>query len=122
MTGEIFLQLLECRLDNVLFRLGYGHTRPAARQFAGHGHVLVNGKRVDIPSYRVVPGDKISIRDNARSQQLGMRLLDQSQTRPIPDWVVIDRDKQEGAVQRIPTREEIDPIVNEQLVVEFYSR
>ena len=121
-TGEIFLQLLETRLDNVLFRLGYGQTRPAARQFVGHGHVLVNGTRVNVPSYRVKPGDKITIRDNARSQQLGMRLLDQSQNRPVPEWVTIDTDKQEGSVARIPTREEIDPIVNEQLVVELYSR
>lgn len=121
-TGEIFLQLLEQRLDNVLFRFGYGQTRPAARQFVGHGHILVNGQRVDIPSFRVKPGDKITIRENARSQQLGMRLLDQSQTRPVPDWLIVDRDKQEGSVTRVPTREEIDPIVNEQLVVELYSR
>jgi len=121
-TGVILLQLLETRLDNVLFRLGYGHTRPASRQFVGHGHVLVNGRRCDIPSYQCKPGDKITIRDNARSQQLGMRLLDQSQSRPVPEWVVIDRDKQAGSVARVPTREEIDPIVNEQLVVELYSR
>ena len=121
-TGEIFLQLLERRIDNVVFRLGYGQTRAAARQFVGHGHVLLNGRRVTVPSIRCKPGDKITIRDNARSQQLGMRLLDQSGTRPVPEWVSIDTDKQEGEVARIPTREEIDPIVNEQLVVGFYSR
>lgn len=121
-TGEIFLQLLERRIDNVVFRLGYGQTRSASRQFVGHGHVLINGRRVTVPSIRCKPGDKITIRDNARSQQLGMRLLDQSGTRPVPEWVTIDTDKQEGEVARIPTREEIDPIVNEQLVVGFYSR
>jgi len=121
-TGEILLQLLETRLDNVLYRLGYGQTRSAARQFVGHGHVFVNGTRVNVPSFRCKPGDKITIRDNARSQQLGMRLLDQSQMRPLPEWVTMDKDKQTGTVSRIPTRAEIDPIVNEQLVVELYSR
>lgn len=121
-TGEILLQILETRLDNVLFRMGFGNSRDGARQFVNHGHVQVNGERVDVPSYQCKAGDKITIRDNPRSQQLALRLLDQSQAVDPPEWVVIDREKPEGTVQRVPTREEIDPLVNEQLVVELYSR
>jgi small subunit ribosomal protein S4 len=121
-TGEILLQLLELRLDNVIFRLGLGNTRSAARQFVGHGHVLVNGQRVDIPSYSCRPGDAISIKGGAKSQQLALRSLDITQAVPTPDWLVVDREKMTGKVMREPTREEIDPLVNEQLIVELYSR
>lgn len=121
-TGHIMLQLLETRLDNVCYRLGFGNTRRAARQFVGHGHVLVNGHRVDVPSYHCKPGDIIKVADSQRSQQLGMRLLDLTQAVPVPEWVEVDRDKLTGSVSRVPEREELDPQVNEQLVVEFYSR
>jgi small subunit ribosomal protein S4 len=121
-TGEILLQLLEQRLDNVVFRLGLSNTRFASRQFVGHGHVKVNGKRVDIPSYQVKPGDVITVKDSPRSQQLAMRHLDLTQAVPVPDWVTIDRETITGTFVRIPTRDEIDPMVNEQLVVELYSR
>ena len=121
-TGEILLQLLELRLDNVIFRLGLGNTRSAARQFVGHGHVVVNGQRVDIPSYSCRPGDAISIKEGAKSQQLALRSLDITQAVPTPDWLVVDREKMTGKVMREPTREEIDPLVNEQLIVELYSR
>ncbi|MEM6911547.1 MAG: 30S ribosomal protein S4 [Verrucomicrobiota bacterium] len=121
-TGEILLQLLETRLDNVVFRLGLGNTRRAARQFVGHGHILVDGKRVDIPSYQVKPGQNIAVREAAGSQQLGMRLMDQSQARPQVDWLTVDREKLTAKMARLPIREDIDPIVNEQLIVEFYSR
>lgn len=121
-TGEILLQLLEMRLDNICYRLGLGNTRRAARQLVNHGHVLVNGKRVDICSYNCKPGDVISAREGARSQQLGIKFLDQTQGVPVPDWVTLDRDKVSGVIARVPTREEIDPLVNEQLVVELYSR
>jgi len=121
-TGETLLQLLELRLDNVCFRLGIGNSRRAARQFVNHGHVYVNGHRVDICSYSCKPGDVITVAESARSQQLAMKFLDQTQAVPVPDWVTIDRDKIEGKVERLPTREDIDPIVNEQLVVELYSR
>ncbi len=121
-TGEILLELLELRLDNVCYRIGLGNTRRGARQFVNHGHVLVNGKRVDICSYGCRPGDVISVRDKTCSKQLGMRFLDQTQGVPVPDWLTVDRDKMEGKLARVPTRDEIDPLVNEQLVVELYSR
>ncbi len=121
-TGHVLLQLLELRLDNVCYRLGFGNTRRAARQFVGHGHVQVNGHRVDIPSYQCKPGDVISVCPGNNSQQLGMRLLDSTQARPVLEWLTVDRDKLSGVVVREPEREEIDPLVNEQLVVELYSR
>ncbi len=121
-TGETLLQMLETRLDNVLYRMGFASTRRAARQFVGHGHVLVNGRRVDIPSFRVKAGDKIVVSDSQKSQLLAQRFTDASQARPIPDWLVVDRDKLNGQVMREPTREEVDPMVNLQLVVELYSR
>ena len=121
-TGTILLQLLELRLDNVAYRMGFGNTRRASRQFVGHGHVFVNGVRVDVSSYQCKPGDVITIGNGPRSQQLAMRLMDNSQGRPTPDWVSVDRDKFTGTVNRAPEREEIDPMVNEQLVVELYSR
>ncbi|MCB1098135.1 MAG: 30S ribosomal protein S4 [Verrucomicrobiales bacterium] len=121
-TGEILLQLLESRLDNVVYRLGMANTRSAARQFVGHGHVLVNGTRVDIPSYDVKPGDVITVRESARSRQVAIRFLDITQAAPVPDWVTVDRDNLTGTFARIPSREEIAPLVNEQLIVELYSR
>jgi small subunit ribosomal protein S4 len=121
-TGEILLQLLESRLDNVVYRLGMANTRSAARQFVGHGHILVNGTRVDIPSYDVKPGDVITVRESARSQQVAIRFLDITQAAPVPDWVTVDRDNLTGTFARIPSREEIAPLVNEQLIVELYSR
>lgn len=121
-TGEILLQLLELRLDNVVYRLGLGNTRSAARQFVGHGHVSVNGRRVDIPSYSCRPGETITVKGSAKSQQLGLRALDLTQAAVTPDWLLMDRDKMVGKVMREPTREEIDPLVNEQLIVELYSR
>lgn len=121
-TGEILLQLLEGRLDNVIFRLGLANTRSAARQFVGHGHVLVNGQRVDIPSYSCKAGETITVKESPKSQQLGLRALDLTQAIVVPDWLTIDREKMVGKVMREPTREEIDPLVNEQLIVELYSR
>lgn len=121
-TGIILLQLLEMRLDNLVYRFGLGLTRRASRQFVNHGHIMVNGSKVDIPSYQCKPGDVISIRDNNRSQQLAMRLLDATQARPEPEWLTIDKDTLTGTVNRAPERDEIDPMVNEQLVVELYSR
>lgn len=121
-TGEILLELLELRLDNVAYRLGLGATRRASRQFVNHGHLQVNGRRVDIPSYQCKAGDVITICPGQRSQQLAMRLLDSTQARPVLDWLTLDRDALTGTVTRKPEREEIDPLVNEQLVVELYSR
>jgi small subunit ribosomal protein S4 len=121
-TGETLLQLLETRLDNVVFRLGLANTRSAARQLVSHGHVLVNGRRVNIASYNVKAGDEITIKDRPKSRQLVIRNLDLTQIAPVPDWLTVDRDALKGKVSRIPTRDEMQPIVNEQLVVELYSR
>lgn len=121
-TGDILVQLLETRLDNVVYRLGLGVTRRAARQFVGHGHVKVNGRRVDIPSYCVKPGDVITVCDNPRSQQLAKRAVDMTTARPVMDWLTFDREALSGTVARLPEAEEIDTMVNVQLVVELYSR
>ncbi len=121
-TGVILLQLLELRLDNVAFRAGFGNTRQAARQLVNHGHVLVNGHRVDIPSYQVKPGDIIKIAGKPSSQQLSLRMLDLTQAAANVDWLNIDKDKLEATVARVPERSDIDPLVNEQLIVELYSR
>jgi small subunit ribosomal protein S4 len=121
-TGETLLQLLETRLDNVVFRLGLANTRSAARQLVSHGHVMVNGKGVNIASYNVKPGDTVSIKDKPKSRQLAARNLELTQIAPVPDWLVADRDALSGKVSRIPVRDEMQPMVNEQLIVELYSR
>lgn len=121
-TGEILLQLLETRLDNVVFRLGFASSRSASRQMVGHGHVKVNGRKVDISSYNVKPGDEISVRDHVRSRGLASRGLELTQIATVPSWLELNRDAFSGTVSRIPSREEIAPIVNEQLIVELYSR
>ena len=121
-TGEILLQLLETRLDNVVYRLGFGNSRNGARQLVGHGHVQVNGRKVDISSYMVKPGDVISVKDKPQSRRLAARNVELTQITPIPDWLTVDKENFKGTVARIPTRDEIAPIVNEQLIVELYSR
>ncbi|NOX98757.1 MAG: 30S ribosomal protein S4 [Verrucomicrobia bacterium] len=121
-TGILLLQLLEMRLDNICYRFGLGLTRRASRQFVNHGHILVNGQKVDIPSYQCQSGDVITIGGHNRSQQLAMRLLDATQARPESEWLTVDKDNLAFTVNRAPERDEIDPMVNEQLVVELYSR
>ncbi|MEY4482771.1 MAG: ribosomal protein [Verrucomicrobiota bacterium] len=121
-TGTILLQLLEQRLDNVVYRMGFANSRFASRQMVGHGHITVNGQRVNISSALVKPGDVVAVKTSARSQQLANRFLDLTQGAVIPDWVTVDRDKLTGTVNRAPEREEIEVFVNEQLVVELYSR
>jgi small subunit ribosomal protein S4 len=121
-TGENLLQMLELRLDNVTYRLGFANTRFATRQLVSHGHVLVNGIRVNVASYQCSPGDIITVKGNARSQQLIGRFLEMTQGTPVPDWMTLDRDKMQGKINRVPLREDINPIANEQLVVELYSR
>ena len=121
-TGVILLQLLETRLDNVVYRAGFGNTRQAARQLVNHGHVLVNGTRVDIASFQVKPGDAIKVASKPSSQQLSLRMLDLTQAAPNVDWLNVDKDKLEATVARVPERSDIDPLVNEQLIVELYSR
>jgi len=121
-TGETMLQILEMRLDNVVYRLGFAATRPAARQMVTHGHIRVNGRKFNIPSYAVKVNDVIEPRDSDVSRQLVSRGLESSTSRPVPDWLSVNRDALRGVVMRVPTRDEIQPIANEQAVVEFYSR
>ncbi len=121
-TGENLLQMLEQRLDNVVYRLGFANTRFASRQLVSHRHITVNGKVVNIASFQVKPGDVIAAKTSPRSQQLVGRFLEMSLGNPTPDWVTVDRDKMSGVFVRLPIRDEINPIANEQLVVELYSR
>ncbi len=121
-AGENFIQLLECRLDNVVYRAGLARSRQSARQFVCHGHVLVNGKKVDIPSFQVKAGDEISVRDRASSRQLGTRNVEDNQYRPVPPWLTLNADVLKVNVTRLPNRDESDTTINEQLIVEFYSR
>jgi small subunit ribosomal protein S4 len=121
-TGETMLQILETRLDNVVFHLGFGNTRAAARQLVGHGHVTVNGRKVSIASYALKVNDVISVKNNNVSRQLATKNLEISTSRSVPDWMSLNKEEFKGVVMRIPTRDEIQPIANEQAVVEFYSR
>ena len=121
-TGENLMILLELRLDNILFRLGYGRTRKEARQIVGHKHVLVNGKRVNIPSYQVKVGDVIEIAEKHKSAQRYKDILEVTDGRIVPEWLEADHENLSGVVKAIPTREQIDVPVNEVLIVELYSK
>ena len=121
-TGETLLQLLETRLDNVVYRIGFATTRPFARQMVTHGHIRVNGRKVSSPSYNVKAGDVVDVRETAATRQLATKSLESAQIRPVPDWITFSRDALRAQIGRIPTRNDIQPIVNEQLIVEFYSR
>ena len=121
-TGDILLQLLELRLDNIIYRLNFATTRAAARQMVSHGHVTVNGKKVNIASYSCKPGDVIAVAAKARSQALANRAQELTASAVTPDWLEVDAAKLSAKVARIPSQEEIAPIVNVQLIVEFYSR
>jgi len=125
MTGENLMRMLELRLDNVIFRLGFARTRREARQIVDHKHVLVNGKCVNIPSYQVKAGDKIEIRENKKSSaryKAENGILAATAGRAVPDWLEADSEKLEGSVKDLPTREAIDVPVNEMLIVELYSK
>lgn len=121
-TGETLLQLLETRLDNVAFRLGFATSRPFARQMVVHGHLKVNGRKVTSPSRALRAGDVVEVSEKARAKAMAQKNLEAAQTAPPPDWLALDREGVRGEVKRIPTREEIAPIANERLVVELYSR
>ena len=121
-TGEIFIQMLETRLDNVIYRAGLARSRQAARQFVTHGHIMVNGHKVDIPSYQVQAGDEIEVRDRSSSRQLGTHNVEDNQYRPIPPWLTMNVDTLKVNVTRLPNRDEADTTINEQLIVEYYSR
>jgi len=121
-TGETMLQILETRLDNVVYHLGFGSTRPAARQMVGHGHIKVNGRKVNVPSYALKVNDAVEVKDSNVSRQMAARNLELATSRVVPDWLSLNRESFKGVVVRIPTRDEIQPIANDQAVVEFYSR
>jgi small subunit ribosomal protein S4 len=121
-TGEQMLQILETRLDNVVFQLGFANSRPQARQMVAHGHVKVNGRKVSIPSFALKVNNFIEVRDKSVSKQMALKALESAGSRVVPDWLSLDKNGLKGVVMRIPTRDEIQPIANEQAVVEFYSR
>ena len=121
-TGENLLQLLERRLDNVVYRLGFANTRREARQMVNHGHITVNGKRVDIPSYQVSPGEVISIREKSRGSEHVKQILEKNAATMIPKWLELNRESLEGKVVALSERSDIDFDINETLIVELYSK
>ena len=122
MTGENLMRLLESRLDNVMFRMGFARTRKEARQIVDHKHVLVNGKQVNIPSYLVKAGDVISIKENKKSSPRYKEILEVTGGNMIPDWLEVDSENLTGTVKELPNREAIDVPVDEMLIVELYSK
>ncbi|NLP35238.1 MAG: 30S ribosomal protein S4 [Clostridiales bacterium] len=121
-AGENLMTLLELRLDNVIFRLGFGRTRKEARQIVDHKHVLVNGKCVNIPSYKVKAGDTIEIKEKFKNTQRYKDILEVTGGRTVPAWLEADQEALSGVVKEIPTRDQIDVPVNEVLIVELYSK
>jgi small subunit ribosomal protein S4 len=121
-TGERFLQLLETRLDSVVYLLGFARSRAAARQLVNHGHVRVNGHKVDIASYNVIQGDEVEIKAVNSSRQLATRAIEENRARVVPAWLTRNDEALKGTLTRLPTRDEMEPSINEQLIVEYYSR
>ena len=121
-AGENLLRMLELRLDNVIFRLGFARTRREARQIVDHKHVLVNGKQVNIPSYLVSAGDVVEIKEAKKGGQRYKDILEVTGGRLVPDWLTADQEALKGTVVSVPTREAIDVPVNEMLIVELYSK
>ena len=122
MTGENLMTMLESRLDNVIFRMGFARTRKEARQVVDHKHVLVNGKVINIPSYLIKAGDVISLSDKAKELQRYKDVLEVTGARLVPEWLDVDQDALKGTVKNLPTREMIDVPVNEMLIVELYFK
>ena len=122
MTGTNLMTLLEMRLDNVIFRLGFARTRREARQIVDHKHVLVNGKQVNIPSYLVKAGDQIEIKEAKKSSQRYKDILEVTGGRLVPEWLDVDQEALKGTVKEVPARDAIDVPVNEMLIVELYSK
>lgn len=118
--GENFIKLLESRLDNVVYRIGFASTRAQARQLVNHGHVLVDGKKVDIPSYRLLPGQKVTLKDKAKNFKIVNDALEQIISRK--DFIGFDEENKAGTFARYPERDEVVPEIQEHLIVEFYSR
>ncbi len=121
-TGAVFLQLLESRLDNVVYRLGIAYTRRQARQFVAHGHILVNGKRVDVPSYRVSPGDAVEVAARAKKNPIIHQNLEERRRGKLSPWLEFDAEAMKGKFLHRPAREDIMVPVNELQVIEYYSR
>jgi len=121
-TGENLLQLLECRLDNVVYRMGYGSTRSESRQLVSHKSIMVNGSIVNIPSYQVNPGDMVSIREKAKKQTRIQDAVSVAEQVGFPEWVEVDIKKLEGTFKAMPEREELPAEINESLIVELYSK
>ena len=121
-TGEMLLQLLESRLDNVVYRLGLANTRREARQIVNHGHITVNGSKVDIPSYLVKPGDVIAVREKSKNSVRIKEIVETNAKRVIPAWLEMNRDTLTGKVLKLSEREDIDYDVQEHLIVELYSK
>ena len=121
-TGSNLLQMLECRLDNVVYRLGFAFSRSAARQLVAHGHILVNSRRVDIPSSLVKAGAVISLKEESRKNELIKMCLDTAKGRGVPGWLDLDADRFQGTVRQLPNREDIVLPIQEQLIVELYSK
>lgn len=121
-TGEMLLQILESRLDNVVFRMGLANTRRESRQFVNHGHILVNGKRVDIPSYLVKPGDVISVKDKMKNSDRMKEIVETNASRMVPKWIEMDKNTLTGKVVALAQRDDIDFEVQEHLIVELYSK
>ena len=122
MTGENLMIILETRLDNVIFRMGFARTRKEARQIVDHKHVLVNGKCVNIPSYLVKAGDQIEIREKSKGSERYKGILEVTGGRLVPEWIDVDQENLKGTVKELPDREAIDVPVNEMLIVELYSK
>ena len=121
-TGENLLKILESRLDNVVFNLGFAMTRPEARQLVRHGHFTVNGKKVNIPSYLCRAGDVIAVKETSRSSEKFKAIMEANAANPIPRWLDVDRNTQSGRIINLPEREDIDLPVEEHLIVELYSK
>ena len=121
-TGEMLLSMLETRLDNVVFRLGLANTRREARQIVNHGHILVNGKKVNIPSYLIKQGDVIAVREKSKNSDRMKEIVERNESRLVPKWLDMDKNTLTGKVVALPARDDIDYEVEEHLIVELYSK
>jgi small subunit ribosomal protein S4 len=121
-TGETLLRFLELRLDNVVYRMGFAPSRPAARQLVGHGHLSVNGRPTNVPSYQLKPGDRIEVRESRKNREPFKVLRETLKSHQAPEWVSVDATKIAGTIADVPRRDQMPLDLNEQLVVEFYSR
>jgi len=121
-TGERMVQLLESRLDNVVFRLGFASSRPQARQVVRHGHIIVNGRKVNIPSFLIKPGDAIAWKEGSKKTDLYKRLVEGAEGKLVPSWLSLDRQNLSGQVVTLPKREETETKFDEKAIVEYYSR